>query len=126
MREPLIRTFHSLAGCAGLALLAVGAAGCGKASDTVSVYGHVTYQRQALPHGAVTFFPASGRPVNAAIESEGQYAAELAPGDYTITVTYTEPLPAGYKEGDPLPRPKITLPPENNTRAQSTLKATVA
>jgi hypothetical protein len=43
-----------------------------------------------------------------------------------VAVNYTEPLPAGYKEGDPIPRPKLVLPPEYSTRARSKLTATVA
>ncbi len=126
MREPLIRTFHSLAACAYLALLVVSTSGCGSASDTASVNGNITYQGQPLTSGLVTFFPSSGRPVNAATKPDGHYTAELAPGDYTVTVTYAEPLPAGYKEGDPLPKPKIILPPEYSTRAKSALSASVA
>jgi hypothetical protein len=102
------------------------ASGCGDASNTVSVDGQVTYAGSALPGGSVTFFPTSGRPVNAPIASDGNYNIEVAPGDYVVTVTYSEPLPPGYKEGDPIPAPKIELPAEYSTRAKSTLSATVA
>ena len=116
--------FRSLWFC--IALFAMSATGCGEKSNTVSVNGNVTYSGQPLTHGSVTFFPPIGRPVNAPLAADGAYGAELAPGEYTVTVSYTEPLPAGFKEGDPLPTAKLTLPPEYDTRARSTLKATVA
>jgi hypothetical protein len=34
-------------------------------------------------------------------------------------------VPQGYKEGDPLPSPKIVLPEEYASRMKSTLKPTV-
>ena len=108
-----------------LSLLSMTAVGCGDSSDTVSVIGTVTYRGESFPRGAVTFFPAAGRPMTAAISDEGEYSAELAPGDYTVVVNVSTELPPGYQEGDPLPPPKIVLPPEYTTRVRSTLSATV-
>jgi hypothetical protein len=101
------------------------AAGCGESSTTETVSGTVTYRGAPLPNGSVTFFPTSGRPVNVPRASDGAYTAELEPGEYSVTVSYTEPLPPGFKEGDPVPPPKIVLPAEYTTSARSTLKATV-
>jgi hypothetical protein len=106
-------------------VIIVGVVGCGESSSTVAVHGNVTYQANPLA-GSVTFFPTSGRPVNTALAADGTYEVELEPGDYTVTVNYTEPLPPGFKEGDPMPKPKIILPPEYSTRAQSKLSASVA
>jgi uncharacterized membrane protein len=108
-----------------LAVAACSAIGCGESSSTVTVHGNVTYQGNPLA-GSVTFFPTSGRPVNTALSADGHYEVELEPGDYTVTVNYTEPLPSGFKEGDPMPQPKIVLPPEYSTRARSTLSASVS
>lgn len=104
----------------------IGGAGCGAESSMVGVSGKVVHQGQSLPGGSVTFFPTAGRPVNAPLSTEGAYSVELEPGEYVVTVNYTEPLPAGFKEGDPLPSPKFVLAPEHSIRARSTLKATVA
>lgn len=106
-------------------LIATAFVGCGGLSDTVTVHGTVKYQGSPVP-GSLTFYPMSGRPVNAAVAADGTYQADLPPGEYTVTVNYTEPLPPGFKEGDPMPRPKIVLPPEFSTRTKSTLSATVA
>jgi hypothetical protein len=64
--------------------------------------------------------------VNAPLGAGGTYSTQLPPGDYTVTVSYTEPLPEGFKEGDPTPKPKFVLPPEYTTRARSKLTATVS
>jgi hypothetical protein len=85
----------------------------------------VKYRGQPLEKAGITFFPAGGRPVIAAVEN-GEYSVELAPGDYTVTVEVGSEIPPGFKEGDTVPPPKIALPDEYTLRAKSTLKATVA
>jgi len=47
------------------------------------------------------------------------------PGDYSITVDLANPLPPGFKEGDPIPPPKFKLPEEYTVRGKSSLKATI-
>jgi hypothetical protein len=101
------------------------ASGCGDSSDAVPVQGNVSYRGEALSRGSVTFFPTAGRPVNVAISSDGSYSTELSPGEYIATVSYSEPLPAGYKEGDPVPAPKFILPEEYTRRTKSTLTASI-
>jgi hypothetical protein len=108
------------------AVVLAGATGCGESSDEVSVQGRVTLRGQPLPNGSVTFYPTTGRPVNAPISGDGAYSAQLLPGEYAVTVSYTEPLPEGFTEGDPTPKPKFVLPPEYTTRARSRLTATVS
>jgi hypothetical protein len=100
--------------------------GCREPSDTVSVTGKVTYRGQPLTNGAVMFFPPTGRPSAVALSEDGSYSADLPPGEYTVTINVVTELPPGYREGDPLPPPKIVLPPEYTTQAKSTLKATVS
>jgi hypothetical protein len=110
--------------CLLAALVSVG--GCGQKSDRVSVDGQITYRGAPVPKAAVTFFPNNGRPVTAPVSDQGQYQIELLPGDYVATVNLSTELPPGFKEGDPIPPPKIVLPPVYTTRAKSPLKATVS
>ena len=53
------------------------------------------------------------------------YTAELPPGEYRMVVNVGVDLPPGYKEGDALPPPKIVLPDQYTTRANSTLTAEI-
>jgi hypothetical protein len=107
-----------------ITLVVLTANGCKKSSRTASVHGRVSLRGEPLQRGALTFFPAGGRPVASAI-SGGAYKTGLTPGEYTIVVSIAPELPTGYKEGDPTPPPKVVLPGEYSTRAKSTLKATV-
>jgi hypothetical protein len=100
--------------------------GCGGNSSQVNVRGTVTYDGEPLSNSAVSFFPPRGRPVTAAVNDQGQYDTELAPGEYVVTVNVGVEVPPGFKETDVLPPPKIVLPPKYTFRGQSTLKATVA
>jgi hypothetical protein len=47
-------------------------------------------------------------------------------GEYVVVIMIGATTPEGYKEGDPLPPPKITLPDQYTVRAKSSLKANVA
>jgi len=107
------------------ALIVLCATGCRNSANTVKVQGHVSYKGEALTNATVNFFPTSGRPVVASLTGEGNYTAELAPGDYVVVVMVGTTLPEGYKEGDPVPPPKIVLPVQYTTRVKSTLRATV-
>jgi hypothetical protein len=111
----------------GVAVVAVAliVAGCG-GSNAVEVEGKVSLRGKPLPRGILTFFPMSGRPVTAPLSPEGEYSAELPPGEYTVIVNVGDPLPPGYKEGDPLPPPEFDLPAEYTSRARSKLTATVS
>ena len=98
--------------------------GCGQPSDTVTVQGDVTFRGKAISKGSVTFYPETGRPANAPI-LDGAYQAELRPAEYVVTISISQPLPPGFKEGDPEPPPKLELPPVYTIPGMSTLKATV-
>src|SRR6185436_4150704 len=105
-------------------LATISVAGCTKPSGTVAVNGHVSFRGESLTKAGLTFFPTTGRPVSVPV-ADGQYATNLLPGDYIVVATMGIDVPAGWKEGDPLPPPKITLPEEYTSRVKSTLKATV-
>jgi hypothetical protein len=111
--------------CLLFLLLVNDVSGCKKPSGAVQVHGRATYRGEALKSARVTFFPNTGRQVSTVI-TDADYSTELSPGDYTVVINVGSDLPPGYKEGDPLPPPpKIVLPPQYSTRAQSTVKATV-
>ena len=121
---PTSRAVGSRVGCAAM-LLAV-AAGCGeKKSDAVSVSGRVSYQNKPMTSSALTFFPASGRPIAATVLSNGTYSSELPPGEYRVTIDVGRNFPPGWKEGDPEPPPPIALPAKYSSRLNTPLKATV-
>jgi hypothetical protein len=102
----------------------VNANGCQKASGTTTVHGHISYQGQPLNGSIVTFLPAAGRSVTANAP-QGDYSTELKPGEYTVIVSVGIEYPKGFKEGDPIPPPKLILPDKYTTQANSTLKTTV-
>jgi hypothetical protein len=108
-----------------LTLFVAGSVGCRRESGQASVQGHVSYRGEAVAPGAITFFPATGRPVTATISEQGDYTAELTPGEYTVIVNLAFIRPPGFKEGDPMPKPKFTLPEQYTTRAMSKLKANI-
>jgi hypothetical protein len=110
--------------CVVLVIVATGASGCKKASGTVPIHGHASYRGEPLKRAVLTFFPTKGRPESISI-SQGEYASELTPGEYTVTIIVPTELPRGFKEGDPTPPPAVELPDEYASRAKSTLKATV-
>jgi len=111
---------------ASIALLLSSVSGCGGTAKQVNVWGNVSYRSAPITRGTLTFFPAGGRPVTAVIDRDGAYSCELVPGRYVATVTIGVDLPAGWKEGDPLPRPALILPPQYGSRKKTPLAADVA
>ena len=116
----------SATGSTALALVVIGAAGCGGSSPRVPIHGHLSYRGEAINSGTLTFFPASGRPISTILSSDGEYTSRLPPGEYRVTITVGVDVPAGWEEGDPLPPPKFVLPAQYTTRAKTSLKLTVA
>jgi hypothetical protein len=117
-------SWRRLACCAALSLLVLGAGGCKKPGNTAAVHGRIQYRGEPLANAGITFFPQKGRPVTATAP-QGDYSTELTPGEYTVVVAVGYELPKGFKEGDPVPPPKIVLPEEYTERTKSTLKASV-
>jgi hypothetical protein len=84
----------------------------------------VSFRGSPLDKAALTFFPTAGRPVAVSVV-QGEYETELTPGEYVAVVDVGAELPPGFKEGDPVPPPKVVLPEPYTSRAKSPLKATV-
>jgi hypothetical protein len=91
----------------------------------VPVSGTVSYRGQTFSNASITFYPASGRPVSAAI-AEGEYSAVLKPGEYQVTVSLGVNLPPGWKEGDPIPPRDIVLPERYSSVLHTQLSANVS
>jgi hypothetical protein len=111
-----------------LVALAIGAAtvGCGEPSGDISVQGQVNYKGKPFPGGIITFFPASGRQIQAIVASDGAYEANLPPGEYRVALSLSVDLPPGWKEGDPMPPPPIKLPTKYTKRVETPLTASVS
>ena len=119
-QRPARRLSQLVLACSFAAL----AAGCGGSADGVPVSGTVTYRGQPFSNASITFYPASGRPVSAAI-SDGEYSAVLEPGDYKVTISLGVNLPPGWKEGDPIPPREIVLPQQYSSVLHTQLTATI-
>jgi hypothetical protein len=106
-------------------VLPMAISGCGGTSETVSVQGNISYRGTPLSKAVVTFYPSVGRPISAPTSESGDYTVELPPGDYTTVVNVGSEIPPGYKEGDPLPPAKISLPADYTMQSKSTLSASI-
>ena len=109
-----------------LALLLL-VSGCGGGEGGTTVTGQVTYKGAPVPMGVINFFStAGGRPIGTALTPEGNYSLQLPAGDYKVVVlTSNPPVPAGWKEGDPLPQPPVKVPQKYALPETSPLAATV-
>jgi hypothetical protein len=114
-----LRRLAALCSCAFIV------AGCSGGADGVTVSGTVNYRGQPFSNASITFYPASGRPVSAAI-SDGEYSLRLQPGEYQVTVSLGVNLPPGWKEGDPIPPREFVLPQQYSSVLHTQLTATVS
>lgn len=99
--------------------------GCGSDGGAVAVSGTVTFRGQPFSNASITFYPAAGPPVGAAIV-DGEYSTALLPGDYKVTVSLGVNLPPGWKEGDPVPPREMTLPDRYTSVLHTALTAKVS
>jgi hypothetical protein len=91
--------------CALLLTIAALAVGCGEGGgDTTTVRGKVTYSGAPVTSGLINFQAAGAKPLGGEIGADGSYEFDLPPGEYTVRIDTPPPMPAGYKEGDPLPK----------------------
>src|SRR5262245_41693700 len=100
--------------------------GCGGSSGGIDVSGNITYRGKPVGEGDIAFFPASGNPIGALVDSGGNYEVALPPGEYRVIIGKSNPFPPGWKEGDPQPPPKDPLPPKYAEPTTTELKATVS
>ncbi len=65
--------------------------GCGSSMHTVAVSGQVTVQGEPLENGSITFLSADGEtPSAGGVIRDGQYTADVPPGDKTILIIGTK------------------------------------
>jgi hypothetical protein len=100
--------------------------GCGGKEGTSTVSGKVTYQGQPVTDGLINFVTNGGRPLGGSIGADGTYSTQLPPGEYKVRIDTPPEFPAGYKEGDPLPKlPPRQVPEKYANFNSSGLTATV-
>ncbi|MAT71629.1 MAG: hypothetical protein CMJ58_19155 [Planctomycetaceae bacterium] len=122
----LLRAISRTAAPAALLVLAACLAGCSETEPGVAVRGAVSVRGEPLPAGSLTFFPSSGPPTVARVSEQGTYEVRLEPGDYRVTVAVKVELPPDYQRDAPLPPPKVSLPQQYSSRANTPLSATVS
>ncbi|BBO35121.1 hypothetical protein [Lacipirellula parvula] len=113
-----------------LSMFAVGSLlstfGCGASGGGV-VSGVVTYNNAPVTVGMVAFSKAGSPAIGGPIAADGTYSLSLPAGEYRIRVDAPSPMPAGWKEGDPLPILPPRPVPESYARFETsglTLQAT--
>lgn len=80
------------------------AIGCGASEGGTHLQGVVSYKGAPVTSGVINFVKAGSRPLGGALKSDGAYAFDMPPGEYQVLINAPAPLPAGWKEGDPLPK----------------------
>lgn len=85
--------------------------GCGGSSNGFSVSGKVTYQGNAVEQGTINFRNTEGKLFGGGLQSGGEYIFDLPAGDYQVRIDAPAPMPADWKEGDPLPTGNKRLAP---------------
>jgi hypothetical protein len=109
-----------------VALVAASVVGCNGGAATKSVTGTITYQNKPVASGIINFLAAKSRPLGGAIESDGTYSVKLPPGQYQVRVDAPAPLPAGFKEGMPMPTTSRLVPEKYANFTSSGLTATIS
>jgi len=99
--------------------------GCGGRSNQREVVGAIAWKGAPLSNSVVRFFPATGRPLGAAVQSDGTFKLLVPPGEYTVTIETGLNLPETWKEGDPIPPNQPYVPDRYRSRQSSDLRVVV-
>jgi hypothetical protein len=83
-----------------------------KAGGGSVVQGKITYKGVPVVSGLINFKGAEAQPLGGAISPDGSYKFTLPPGEYQVRIDAPAEVPAGLKEGDPVPKLGQRLAPE--------------
>lgn len=83
---------------------------CSRGPATSEVSGTITVAEGPLTRGIVNFLPdGGGAPVGGPVSTSGEFRFRVPLGSYRGVVVAEPELPAGWKEGEPLPPLKLPL-----------------
>lgn len=95
-----------------LVLLAISLVGCGSGDSGAKVQGKVTYNGKPVTSGLINFKGSRTQPYGGALKPDGTFEFELPVDDYQVRIDAPPEMPAGLKEGDPIPKLGPRLAPE--------------
>ena len=78
-------------------------AGCGSSDSGHLVSGRVSYEEQPVGQGTINFRSTDGKLFGGGLGSDGSFSYRLPNGTYQVRVDAPAPIPADWKEGDPIP-----------------------
>lgn len=109
-----------------IAVVSLALVGCGSAGGGgTTVKGAISYKGAAVTSGVINFLKQGATPLGGAISSDGTFEFVLPPGEYQVLINAPAPLPAGWKEGDPLPTAPPLVPEKFASFGTSGLTASV-
>jgi hypothetical protein len=94
-----------------LALFLATIVGCGGGGGS-TVQGKVTYKGAPVTSGLINFKGSGAQPLGGALKEDGSYEFMLPAGSYQVRIDAPPVMPAGLKEGDPIPKLGPRLAPE--------------
>jgi hypothetical protein len=116
--------FHAVLALLGLSVVSL--VGCGDGNNTTTVSGTISFNGKPITSGVINFLAQGARPQGGGINADGSYSFELPPGEYQVRIDTPQPLPEGWKEGQPLPKlPPRQVPEKYASFNSSGLKANI-
>lgn len=95
-----------------MSIMLISCIGCDGSPATYTVSGSVSYQGKPVTGGLINFMPTAGQPLGGRINEDGTYSYRLPAGEFKVRIDTPPPMPEGWEEGDPLPKPKPRQVPE--------------
>lgn len=100
---------------------------CGGGAPQAEVRGKVEVAGKPLTRGLVNLIPDNGAPpVGGPVSADGSFAFLAPLGSYRVTVVAEPQLPAGWKEGDPLPPLKLDVPEKYSSPLTSGISTSIS
>ncbi|MBM3997048.1 MAG: hypothetical protein FJ303_23285 [Planctomycetes bacterium] len=120
--------------CLFFSVLLAALHGCDRGPERYAVSGHITFQKQALKNGIITFYPIDTGTQGGATITDGKYQIPqeqgLSPGKYRVSIS----SPDGATPVDPNAAPgpsgnfasKERIPPEFERDSKITIEVTAS